>query len=57
MEMKRVLELAYFGALEIWVNDEKQYKEFPDEFFKAKVEKAWNEVQEISEMLKAEEEK
>ena len=54
----RILNLAYFKALDIWEKEEKIAKSLPDnKFAQERAKKAWNEVNEISNLLYEEEHK
>ena len=53
MTNERILELAYFGATETWAKWYDRKKQYPDaEIFKAKEEKAFEEMLEIEKLYK-----
>ena len=56
MTNKRILELAYHGALDVWTEmHAKASRRGADMIAKHREEIAWKEVQEITHLLKAEE--
>ena len=57
MEMGKVLWLAMLKAIDMWEVEERRYKEFPNEFSKARREKAWNDVEDLEKMIKEEQSK
>ena len=52
MSQKRILELAYIGALEVWYEDLERSRKFPeDPYQKEREQKSNAELEEISTML------
>lgn len=54
MSQFKILNLAYMAQLEIWHKEREFLEEFPNnEFAQVREKKAWDELNEISEMMKA----
>lgn len=54
MEQKRILELAYRGAVDIWNKEDERAAElnYDNCYVNAREKKAWEELKEIAKMLK-----
>ena len=55
MTQRRILQLAYYEALELWNREKEESDYWDDEYHKFKEKKAWTELQEISQLLYNEE--
>lgn len=54
MTQRRILQLAYYEALELWNREKEESDYWDDEYHKFKERKAWTELQEISQLLEKE---
>ena len=58
MELIRIYRLAYDGALEVWAREHDHLEQIPDNpFAQYRERKAYEELEAISALLKAEEDK
>ena len=53
MTQKRILELAYAAALQVWTYEQDRAKGLPEEY-QGRVKKAYHELETIEKLLKAE---
>lgn len=57
MTNKKILTLALYAALEIYKREEELHKELNNEVSHKRVNNAWKDVQELSDLVKEEENK
>lgn len=57
MTNKKILTLALYAALEIYKREEELHKELNNEVSHKRVNNAWKDVQELSDLIKEEENK
>lgn len=57
MTNKKILTLALYAALEIYKREEELHKELNNEVSHKRVNNAWRDVQELSDLIKEEENK
>lgn len=57
MTNKKILTLALYAALEIYKREEELHKELNNEVSHKRVNDAWKDVQELSDLIKEEENK
>lgn len=56
MTNKKILTLALYAALEIYKREEKLHKELNNEVSHKRVNNAWKDVQELSDLIREKEE-
>ena len=57
MTQKRILQLAYYKAVDVWSSEKEDTELWASDYNRAKEKRAWDELQEITRLLYEEEHK